>query len=624
VTPELARPLEAASAVLNGSAVLRQPRRALPALLLAVAAGSLAGGGMLQWLAIASWSSRALAAGSITVLCALMVEVAVSLRRREFGLDIIAALSMGAALWFGEYLAAAIVATMYAGGQFLESHAQARAESGMTELLSCAPRLAVRIAETGLSEIPIAAIASGDRLLVRSGDIVPADGYVDLGRAVLNEAAITGESLPVRRGLREMIMSGVSNVGDAFEMVATRPATESTYAGIVRLVAEARRSKAPMSRLADRYSLAFLAMTVTIAAAAVYFSGDPVRLVAVLVVATPCPLILAVPVALVAGLSKAARDGVLIKGAHVLETLAGINVVVFDKTGTLTIGEPAVARIETDGNPNEVLRLAASLDQASAHSVGRTIVEEAKRRGLRLLKPADVHEVPGDGIEGRVDGHPVVVGGWDFVAKRCGLADPAAVDGERRAAAHVAVDGALVGRIVLDDPVRDDAARAIAGLRHFGVTRLTLATGDRIEVGAAIGDLLGLDAVKAGLTPAEKVETVRAEARHGRVMMIGDGVNDAPALASATVGVAVGRRNLAAAAEAADMVLLRDDLSRIGASLRIARQSRRIALQSVFSGIGLSVLAMIAAAFGYLTPVQGAILQEAIDVAVIFNALRAL
>ncbi|MFS8115081.1 heavy metal translocating P-type ATPase [Rhizobium jaguaris] len=598
--------------------------RTWPTLLLVLAATGLAAGALLQWFAFPSSSVLILVGATAAVLSALVLEVLFSLRKGEFGLDIIAALSMGAALWFGEYLASAIIAVMYAGGQFLESYAQKRAESGMTELLARAPRLALRITEAGLSDVPIAQVVPGDKLLVRKGDVIPVDGRIDGGLAVLNEAALTGESLPVRRDPGQMIMSGASNVGDAFEMTAVCSAAESTYAGIVRLIAQARSSKAHMSRIADRYALAFLALTLTIAGLAAFLSADPTRIVAVLVVATPCPLILAVPVALVAGMSKSARTGVLIKGASVLEALAAITVVVFDKTGTLTTGEPTVTRIETELDPDELLALAASVDQASAHTIGRTVVEEAKRRGLRLSKPAMVTEVAGEGIEGFIGDRKVAVGGWSFVAARVGhMARPLGA-ARRSAMIYVAVDGNCAGMILLEDPIRSDAPSAIDNLRQSGVKRFTLATGDRKEVASAVGGALRLDTVKAELTPMEKVETVKMEAKYGRVMMVGDGVNDGPALAAADVGVAVGQRNLAAAAEAADVVLLRNDLRHIATSLDIARRSRTIALQSVYSGIGLSVLAMIVASFGYLTPVQGALLQEVIDIAVIFNALRAL
>ncbi|MDL2410279.1 heavy metal translocating P-type ATPase [Rhizobium calliandrae] len=620
---EITDPLSKAD-VKRGSGIQSLIPRAWPTLLLVLAAAGLAAGALLQWFAIPSWSVLILVSATVAVLSALVLEVLFSLRKGEFGLDIIAALSMAAALWFGEYLASAIIAVMYAGGQFLESYAQKRAESGMTELLARAPRLALRVTDAGLSDIPIAQVVPGDKLLVRKGDVIPVDGRIEGGLAVLNEAALTGESLPVRRDAGQMIMSGASNVGDAFEMIAVCSAAESTYAGIVRLIAQARSSKAHMSRLADRYALAFLALTLTIAGLAAFLSADPARIVAVLVVATPCPLILAVPVALVAGMSKSARTGVLIKGASVLEAMATITVVVFDKTGTLTTGEPTVTRIETDLDPDEVLALAASVDQASAHTMGRTVVEEAKRRGLSLSKPAAVTEVAGEGIEGFVGNRKVAVGGWSFIAPKVRLMAQPLEAAKRSAMIYVAVDGECAGMIFLEDPVRNDAPAAIDNLRRSGVKRFTLATGDRMEVASAIGDVLHLDAVKAQLTPVEKVETVKTEAKHGRVMMIGDGVNDAPALAAADVGIAVGQRNLAAAAEAADVVLLRNDLRHIATSLEIARQSRRIALQSVYSGIGLSVIAMIVASFGYLTPVQGALLQEVIDIAVIFNALRAL
>jgi len=600
--------------------------RIWPLSLAAIAITGLIVGGLLRWWHgdLLFWSTTALVSATITVIVALSVDVALSLRRGDIGLDLIAALSMSAALWFGEYFAGAIVAVMYAGGQFLESFAQGRAESGMSELLSRAPRSAVRVTASGLSEVPIAALAPGDKLLVRKGDVVPVDGKVVAGHALLNEAALTGEPLPARRESGELIMSGSSNLGDAFEMIASGSASESTYAGIIRMVSQARNSKAPISRLADRFSLAFLAMTLVIAGLAAWLSGDPTRIVAVLVVATPCPLILAVPVALVAGMSKAARAGVLVKGAHVLEVLATISVVVFDKTGTLTTGEPAVVRIETDRDAEEILRLAASVDQASGHVIGQTIVEEAKRRGLRLAKPAQLAEVPGEGIEGYVGGHKVAVGGWDFIAGKTRSATRPGPKDNSTVTAYVAIDDALAATIVMADPVRKDAVPAIADLRRLGVKRLSLATGDRAEVADAVGLALRLDQISAELEPAEKVQRVTAERSYGRVMMIGDGVNDAPALAAADVGVAVGRRNLAAAAEAADVVLLRDDLGQIGTLLQTARRSRAIALQSVACGVGLSVIAMVCASLGYLTPVQGALLQEVIDVAVIGNALRAL
>ena len=566
-------------------------------------------------------------AGVVPALFALVIEILRSLRRGEIGLDIVAALSMTAALVFGETLAAAVVAVMYSGGTFLESFAEGRARREMHALLSRVPRTATRHQNGGLEDVPLDEIAPGDRLLIRQGDVVPVDGTVTSDGAFVDTSALTGESLPVRLMRGAEAMSGSTNTGEAFDLTATRPAKDSTYAGIVRLVEQAQASKAPMSRLADRWSLGFLVVTVSIAFAAWWFTGDPIRAVAVLVVATPCPLILAVPVALVAGLSRAARFGVLIKGAGALEAMARIRTLILDKTGTLTDGRPQIVSIlSADGmDEGQILRYAAALDQASKHPVAQAIVAAAKLRGLTLPLPQDVAEIPGEGVIGFIEGHQIVVGGLDFVMQR--VQEPAVAHPEIEAGAVVvalAVDGQLAGHLVMSDPLRDGAADMIARLREQGMARILLATGDRDEVATRVTAGLGLDGVRSGLTPDQKVLLVLSEHKNGPVMMIGDGVNDAPALAAADVGVAMGARGAAASAEAADAVLLVDRLDRIGPGMEIARASRRIAVESVVAGIGLSVLGMIAAAFGYLTPVQGALLQEAIDVAVILNALRAL
>ena len=568
-------------------------------------------------------------AATLPVLLALLVEIVASLRRGDVGLDIVAALSMTAALTFGETLAAVVVALMYAGGQHLEAYAEKRARREMTALLARAPRTALRYRDGALDEVPAEALVPGDRVLIRRGDVVPADGTVRTGIAVLDESALTGESLPVRRDAGEAVMSGVTNAGDAFDLAVVRPSAESTYAGIVRLVEQAERAKAPMARLADRYAIVFLAVTVVLAGGAWAFTGDPIRAVAVLVVATPCPLILAVPVALVAGLSRAARAGILIKGGKVLEALARIRTMVVDKTGTLTEGKARLTRIvPTAALPeDEVLRLAASLDQASQHVMAETIVVAARTRGLALSLPADVAERAGEGIAGRVDGHDVVVGGTGHVAAALGVPPatfevPAKETGSVSVA--VAVDGRLAGELILSDPIRPGTEALVAALREAGIARLVLASGDRRDVAESVARRVGIDDVAAELTPERKVEVVLAERPNGPVMMVGDGVNDAPALAVADVGVAVGARGAAASAEAADVVILVDRLDRVLPALRIAQRSRGIALQSVYAGIGLSFVGMVAAALGYLRPVQGAILQEVIDVAVILNALRAL
>jgi heavy metal translocating P-type ATPase len=422
-------------------------------------------------------------------------------------------------------------------------------------------------------------------------------------------------------------MSGSTNAGEAFDLRASRRAVESTYAGIVRLVEEAQQSKAPMSRLADRYSVLFLVVTVALATAAWWLTDDPIRAVAVLVVATPCPLILAVPVALVAGLSRAAHFGVLIKGAKPLEALAQAQTLILDKTGTLTDGRPQIVSIDTyaDLPPDEVLRLAATADQASKHPMAQAIVAAARGRGMVLPVPTNIEEVAGDGVAAQVNGRSVVVGGTSFVMRRIGASkDSYRVPEPGSVLVAVAVDGRLAGHLVLADALRSGTADFLARIRRQGIGRILLATGDRYAVARAVTDGLGLDAVRAELTPDQKVLLVLTERKNGLVMMVGDGVNDAPALAAADIGVAMGARGAAASAEAADVVLLVDDLGRLVSGLEVASRSRRIALESVIAGIGLSMAGMIAAAFGYLTPVEGALLQEAIDVAVILNALRAL
>ena len=596
--------------------------------LLAIGISGLVGGLLLAYgigrgdLAATVWTL-----GVLPILAALLIEIVRSLLRGEVGLDIVAALSMSSALLFGETLAAAVVAVMYSGGTFLESFAEGRARREMRSLLSRVPRTATRSADGALEEVPLDAIAPGDRLLIRQGDVVPVDGTVGSGIAFLDTSALTGESLPVKVAEGREAMSGSTNSGEAFDLVATRPARESTYAGIVRLVEQAQASKAPMSRLADKWSLAFLLVTVAIAFSAWWLTGDPIRAVAVLVVATPCPLILAVPVALVAGLSRAAHYGVLIKGAGPLEAMARAQTLILDKTGTLTDGRPRIATMEATGPvpASDMLRLAAALEQASKHPVAQALVEEARERGVPLSIPTEVTEVPGEGLLGRVDGRSVVVGGYPFVAAHVGpttVGHPPLEAGSVLVA--VGIDGAFAGYLVMADRLRDDSQAMLSGLRGEGIGRILLATGDRQEVATRIAQGLGLDGIRADLHPNDKVLLVLTERKHGPVMMVGDGVNDAPALAAADIGVAMGARGAAASAEAADVVLLVDNIDRVRTGVEIARGARRIAMESVVVGIGLSVVGMIAAALGYLSPVQGALIQEAIDVAVILNALRAL
>jgi len=598
-------------------------------LIIAFPAVGLAVGFAFHLLGYAAWASWIWAACSVPVLLALVIEIISSLRRGDVGLDIVAALSMSAALVFGEELAAAVVALMYAGGQYLESFAERHARREMTALLARVPRTAIRHQNGALEEVELEAVAPGDRLLVRRGDVIPVDGTVNNGLAVLDQSALTGESLPVQRTNGEAVMSGSTNVGDAFDLVASRRAAESTYAGIVRMVEAAQRSKAPMSRLADRYALIFLAASIFIAGGAWLWTDDPIRAVAVLVVATPCPLILAVPVAIVSGLSRAAKQGILIKGGKALENMAHIRSLVIDKTGTLTSGRAQVVAVHTsaDFSPDEIIRIAGSLNQASKHIIAQTVVSAARDRKLSLAVPTDVIETPGEGIEGSVEGRRITVGGIHFVSSKLsgsGKRSPHKAKVPGAVTVAVAIDDKLVGELVLADELRAGTEALLNNLRNLGIERIVLATGDRREVAEAIIAGLAINAIRSELTPDQKVMVVLSERKYGPVMMVGDGVNDAPALAAADVGLAMGARGAAASAEAADVVLLVDQLDRIVPGIEIAVRSRFIALESVYAGIGLSIVGMIAAALGYISPVQGALVQEVIDVAVILNALRAL
>lgn len=608
------------------------PGRRLDMILLALAAAGLAGGLAARGLGRPEWSAWLLLAGTLPVLAAVLVDSLASLARRELGLDIIALLSIGGAIALGEYLAAGVIGLMLAGGRALEAFAAARARREMSALLAQVPRSASRYAEGRLTTVPLDSVLPGDRLLVRAGEAVPVDGIVLDGVAVLDESALTGEPIPVTRRAGEALRSGGVNAGAPFDMQARARAEESSLAGIVRLVQAAQAARAPATRLADRAALAFAPLAIGLAGAAWAWSGDPLRGLAVLVVATPCPLILGVPVAIVSGLSRCAGRGVLVKGGGALERLARLRTLFVDKTGTLTAGQARLAAIETaPGVPAEaVLRLGASLDQSSQHIIAQALVDAARARGLALALPAAVEETPGAGLTGLVEGQRVSVGSHAYVAARAAAAGWTApflrrMGQEGATGVFVAAEGRLLGALLLADEIRPDSARALRLLRQAGLRRVVMLTGDRRDVAEAIGAALGVDEVRAEQQPQDKLAAIAAARQAGEICaMVGDGVNDAPALAAADIGVAMGARGAAASAEAADVVLLVDRLDRLAEALAIAQGTRRIALQTVAIGMGLSLLAMLAAAFGLLPPVLGALLQEAIDVAAILNALRVL
>ena len=597
---------------------------------LGVTVVGLVAGGLLHWAGLGSWGNLVwiiVAACGITLSVYAIVG---SLLRGRLGVDVIALLALVGSVAVGEYLAGAVIAVMLTSGRALEGWAAGQARRELQALLERAPKSAHRYQDGDLTLVAVEEVVPGDLLLVASGEVVPVDGTVVSSAAVLDESALTGEPLPIERTPGELARSGVINAGSPFDLRSTTGAAESTYAGVVRLVAEAEESQAPVVRLADRYAFGFLAVTLLVAAIS-WWAGGASRAVAVLVVATPCPLILAAPVAMVSGLSRAAKRGVIVKGGAVLERMAACTTLLIDKTGTMTVGHPVLTEIvcaDPAWSTRRVLQMAASLDQVSPHVLARAVVQSALEQEYELWLPEEVEEVSGQGIRGTVSGHQVAVGKaawtgmtgvptWARSARR-----KAALDGALTV--FVGIDGIPVGVLVFDDPLRPDAARTLRWLRKAGITRIVMATGDRREVAETVGAVIGVDEVLAERSPSEKLDIVRLESQRAPTMMVGDGINDAPALALADVGVALGARGATAASEAADVVLGVDRLDRLGEAAAISRRTRQIALESMVAGMGLSLAAMGVAAAGYLPAVWGAILQEVIDVVVILNALRAL
>lgn len=602
---------------------------------LAVVAG-LALGGALYALGRPAAGGLAWAATTVVALVPLVWGTLRQLLRGRTGVDAIALLAMAVSLALGEYLAGAVVALMMAGGEWLESLADRRARSELSHLVERQPRSVERY-EPGagaggerLVTRPVEALAPGQAFLVRPGEVVAIDGVVEGERAVIDTSALTGEARPRLFEPGEKVDSGTVNAGGPIRLRAVTTVRESTYAGIVRLVEQAQATKAPLVRLADRYAGIFLPVTLLVAGGAWALSGDPVRALAVLVVATPCPLILATPIALMGGISRAAAAGVVIKGGGVLEVLARADRLLLDKTGTVTRGRPAILESSVFGtvSADELLRLAASLDLVSPHVLASAIVTAARERRLELTFPGETREEHGYGIEGTVAGRRVRVGQGDWL--RAGRPLPAGgAEVVRRtveeglSTAFVEIDGEIAGALLFHDPLRPEAGETIRRLRALGFRDIALLTGDHRPLAERVAGSLGIDRVLADRSPEEKVEAVREAALGGRVVMVGDGLNDAAALAVADVGIAMGARGASASSEAADAVVVSDRFDRVADAVVIARRARRIAVGSIQAGMALSGVAMAFAAFGYLTPVAGALVQEAIDVATILNALRA-
>ncbi|HEY5076498.1 MAG TPA: heavy metal translocating P-type ATPase [Acidimicrobiia bacterium] len=605
-------------------------------ILASIAVTAIVVGGLLQAFGSGT-AGDAVWAGAVALLAAeLAFEVGRSiLVEHSLGVDTIALVAMVGALALGEELAGVVIGLMFSGGAALESVASRRARRELTTLIQRAPKVAQLRVGDRLEEVPVDRVQVGDVVVVRTGEVVPVDGTIVSPEAVIDTSTLSGEPLPQTASRGMPVLSGSSNAGAPFDVRADRPAGESAYAALVRLVQQAQTQRAPFVRMADRYAGFFLPATILVAGLAWAVSGDPVRALAVVVVATPCPLILAAPIALVSGLSRAARAGVIVKGAGAIETLGEARTVLFDKTGTLTVGTPEVREIIAHGEfgSGEVLRLAASLDRLSAHVLGEALVAAAAEAGTELTMPLDVREEPGQGIQGTVDGHRVAVGSRAFM-RSVGIRDAERASatltttrGSGEAHVVVAVDDRVAGVIVMADELRPDAIHIVERLRAEGIRHIAMISGDRRSVAERIGREIGVDRVYAEQSPEDKLEVVRrigADPALRPVIMVGDGVNDAPALAIADLGIAMGAAGATVSSETADAVITVDRVDRVADAVHAGRRALYIARQSVLTGMGLSMAAMAVAAAGYLPPVAGALFQEVIDLAVILNALRAL
>lgn len=596
------------------------------AVLLAAVGVLLAGGGLV-WLSDVGVARALWAAATVAALVPAIGWVVAELRRGRYGADSLAVLALGGTLAVGEFLAGAVVALMVATGRALESAARRRARRDLSALLARVPAQVHLRRGTALEAVAIGEVRAGDRLVVRPGEVVPVDAVLATPGS-FDESALTGESAVVGRAAGDDVRSGVTNAGQAVDLVATATADASSYAGVVRLAEQAAADSAPVARLADRVAVWFLPLSLLIAGAAWAFSGDPVRAVAVLVTATPCPLLLAVPIAVTGGMSRMSRAGVVVKDGAALELLGRAASVVMDKTGTVTSGRPEVTTVvcEPGWSTERALAAAAGVARFSPHVLATAVVRAAERAGVEPAAARSVRERPGEGATGDVDGHTVRIGRlpagrrppeWARSAVRRARLDLAAL-------VWVCEDDQPVAALLVRDRLRTDAARTMRRLRAAGMARLTLLTGDRVDNATEVATLLGLDHVIADTDPAGKVAAIRDEHARGVVVMIGDGLNDAPALAAADVGIALGSRGSTAAVQLADAVILDDRIDRLADAVTIARRSRRLAVQSAAAGTALSLLAMLAAATGWLAPIAGALVQEGIDVAVILNALRAI
>ena len=550
----------------------------------------------------------------------MLIGMVKTLRSGKYGVDILAITAIIATLLVGEYWASLMVLIMLTGGDSLEDYASHQASRELRSLLDNSPQVAHRVKEEEVTDIEVEEVQVGDTILVKPGELVPVDGRVIAGESFVDESSLTGESKPVEKELNDELMSGSINGDAALRFKVTKTAKDSQYQTLVKLVKESEAKPAHFVRLADRYAVPFTLIAYIIGGIAWFVSKDPVRFAEVLVVASPCPLILAAPVALVAGMSRSSRNGIVVKTGTSIEKLARAKSIAFDKTGTLTEGRLSVEEIyvaSEDFTKEDIVAYAASGEQESSHILARSLVAYAKAKKLPLLLVTNLEEVTGQGIQATVNDKNIRVGKASFVGTTTQLSS-------EKTAVYISINDCYVGYITFTDIVRKESAETIKELNQLGITKTIMLTGDHQSIANQIAEEVGISEVYAECLPEEKINVIKTLSDADRPgIMVGDGVNDAPALAVADIGIAMGAHGSTAASESADAAILKDDLSRVSAAVRLSQDTMQIARQSVLIGIVICVILMLIASTGVIPALLGAALQEVIDTVSILSALRA-
>ncbi len=578
---------------------------------------------ILELLGLRVATNWLLAVVSIIAVIPILVEMWQDLRTGRYGIDILAVTAIVASVALKQYWAGIVIVVMFTGGEALEDYAEHRAKTELDALLSSVPNQATIIRKGKTLNVKVSEIRVGDLIIIKPGEVVPADAVISEGSANFDESSLTGESLPQSKSAGDELLSGTVNIDGAITAKCIREAKDSQYEQIIKLVRSAASSQAPVVRLADRYAVPFTFAAYSIALAAWYFGHQAIRFLEVIVVATPCPLLLAAPIAIISGMSRAAKHGIIIKTGSALEQLAGAKTIAFDKTGTLTLGELTVDNVKSFAPYTEqnLLALSASLEQNSNHVLARAIVDKANQRNVKIAKAKHVKETAGQGLAATVSGKAVLVGRLDFL-KANDVKPRKAQTAPAETATYVAIDGDLAGYITFKDELRPDSKSTIKRLQKLGAKHILMVTGDNKATAKAVAKQLGITHVHAEMLPGDKLRVLE-ELKERPVVFVGDGVNDAPVLTAADVGIALGARGSTAASESADMVIMLDEVSRVATALEIAKRTFMIARQSILGGIALSVILMFVFATGKFPPLAGAIVQEVVDIIVIFNALRA-